>query len=67
MDVVSFVNVDRLQNFNKQFTSVCGNVTYNVDFNATCTTTCCIYLISCELGNMLYVGKTSGSVRIYAV
>ena len=46
-----------------EFTSSCSNKVYNVDFNATCTTANCIYLISCKCCKMKYVGKTINSIR----
>ena len=48
---------------NVNFYGNCTDVEYNVDFRATCTTKCCIYLLSCKTCNIKYVGKTWNSIR----
>ena len=48
---------------NVKFYSNCTNKEYIVDFDVTCTTTCCIYLLSCRFCNIKYVGKTWNSIR----
>ena len=45
------------------FSSSCSNQHFKVEFDATCTTGYCIYLIRCKCCSMQYVGKTTESIR----
>ena len=46
------------------FTSSVTNKKFKVDFDATCTTCCVIYLINCKCCSMQYVGSTFLDLRI---
>lgn len=43
--------------------SICSGIQFTIDFDASCKTAKCIYLISCKICTMRYVGKTWGQVR----
>ena len=45
------------------FYANCTNKEYHVNFDANCQTGMCIYLISCKICNMKYVGKSWNSIR----
>ena len=47
-----------------EFTAVCSNVKHTVSFDVTCKTGYCIYLLSCKICSMKYVGKTTASIRV---
>ena len=48
---------------NPYFYSNCGDVKYCINFNATCQTKSCIYLISCKTCDLKYVGQTKVVIR----
>ena len=54
---------DKHLDTNPEFYSVCANKSYRVDFNATCTTSMCIYLVTCKQCSLRYIGKTINSIR----
>ena len=43
--------------------SICSGIKFTVDFDTSCKTDKCIYLISCKICTMRYVGKTWGPIR----
>ena len=45
------------------FRSSCSNKLFQVEFDVTCSTCYCIYLIRCKCCSMQYVGKTTESIR----
>ena len=45
------------------FYSSCSNKHFAVNFDASCKTCCCIYLITCKCCGLKYVGKTKESIR----
>ena len=46
-----------------KFYANCTNTEYEVTFDVSCKTACCIYLLSCKCCDMKYVGKTWNSIR----
>ena len=46
-----------------EFKSCCSNKVFNIEFDVTCKTGCCIYLITCKICYMKYVGKSKNSIR----
>ena len=45
------------------FKSVCSGIKYNVEFDASCDTKNCVYLISCKICTMKYVGRTTTIIK----
>ena len=45
------------------FQSICSDKKYEVDFDASCATQNYIYLITCRICSMKYVGKTTTTIR----
>ena len=45
-----------------KFYANCTNTEYMVDFDVTCKTECCVYLLTCKCCNIKYVGKTWNSI-----
>ena len=53
----------RMSNGVCEYTSTVTGETFKIDGDYTCETNNCVYLVTCRICNMQYVGKTTTSMK----